>query len=139
MFVEAGVELTSSLAPGVLVTAPTGVMARVVDELLGNALQYAKARVHVDLRAVDRTAVLSVSDDGPGVPAGEREAVFDRFTRGTTSVPGGSGLGLALVRESVAGLGGSARASESRWGGLIVMVRMPMADEPVARPAHPQT
>jgi signal transduction histidine kinase len=133
MFVEAGVELTASLEPGVLVTAPTGVMARVVDELLGNALQYAKTRVHVDLRAIDRTAVLSVSDDGPGVPADEREAVFDRFTRGTTSVPGGSGLGLALVRESVAGLGGSARAGESQWGGLTVTVRMPMADEPVMR------
>ena len=39
MFVEAGVELTSSLAPGVLVTAPTGVMSRVVDELLGSLLR----------------------------------------------------------------------------------------------------
>ncbi len=133
MFAEAGVELTSSLEPAVRVTAPTGVVARVVDELLGNALQYARTRVHVDLRSVDRMAVLSVSDDGPGVPAGEREAVFDRFTRGTTSVPGGSGLGLALVRESVTGLGGSARADESPGGGLTVTVRMPMADEPVAR------
>lgn len=134
MFVEAEVELTSSLAPGVFVTAPTGVVARVVDELLGNALQYARTRVHVDLRVMDRMAVLSVSDDGPGLPADEREAVFDRFTRGSASVPGGSGLGLALVRESVNGLGGSARATESRWGGLSVTVRMPMADEPVARP-----
>lgn len=134
MFVEAGVELTSSLAPGVLVTAPAGVVSRVVDELLGNALQYARTRVHVDLRVVDRAAVLAVSDDGPGLPAAERESVFDRFTRGSASVPGGSGLGLALVRESVSGLGGSARATESRWGGLSVTVRMPMADEPVARP-----
>ncbi len=133
MFAEAGIELTSSLEENVRVTAPTGVVARVIDELLGNALQYARTRVHVDLRAVNRTAVLSVSDDGPGVPADEREAVFDRFARGTTSVPGGSGLGLALVRESVAGLGGSARADESDLGGLTVTVRMPMADEPVSR------
>ena len=47
--------------------------------------------------------------------------MFERFTRGKTSVPGGSGLGLALVRESVVGLGGSAQASESRWGGLSVV------------------
>lgn len=133
MFAEAGIELTSSLEENVRVTAPTGVVARVIDELLGNALQYARTRVHVDLRAANRTAVLSVSDDGPGVPADEREAVFDRFARGTTSVPGGSGLGLALVRESVAGLGGSARADESDLGGLTVTVRMPMADEPVSR------
>jgi signal transduction histidine kinase len=114
-------------------------MARVVDELLGNALQYAKTRVHVDLRVMDRAAVLSVADDGPGLAADEREAVFDRFTRGSASVPGGSGLGLALVRESVSGLGGSARATESRWGGLSDTVRMPMADEPVARPPHEST
>ena len=73
------------------------------------------------------------------MPVDEREAVFDRFTRGSASVPGGSGLGLALVRESVSGLGGSARATESRWGGLTVTVRMPMADEPVARPPREST
>jgi signal transduction histidine kinase len=130
MFEERGVELTSALADGLFVAAPTGVIARIVDELLGNALQYAHARVHVELSAAERVAVLSVSDDGPGVPAAEREAVFQRFTRGTSSVPGGSGLGLALVRESVSGLGGSAMAQESRSGGLMVVVRMPVADPP---------
>jgi signal transduction histidine kinase len=129
MFAEAGIELTSSLQPDVHVAAPTGVVARVIDELLGNALQYAQARVHVDLHAVDAGGVLTVSDDGPGLPPDEREAVFQRFTRGSSSVPGGSGLGLALVRESVAALGGSARAQESRWGGLSVVVRFPPGDD----------
>lgn len=125
MFAEADIALTSTLETDVRVAAPAGVVARVIDELLGNALQYARSRVHVDLHAVDAGGVLSVSDDGPGLPADEREAVFQRFTRGSASVPGGSGLGLALVRESVAALGGSARAQESRWGGLTVMVRFP--------------
>ena len=125
MFSEAGIELTSSLETDVHVAAPTGVIARVIDELLGNALQYARTRVHVDLHAVDSGGVLSVSDDGPGLPPDERDAVFQRFARGSASVPGGSGLGLALVRESVVALGGSARAQESRWGGLTVMVRFP--------------
>jgi signal transduction histidine kinase len=126
MFTEAGISLTSTLEDGVRVAAPTGVVARVIDELLGNSLQYARTRVHVDLHAVDTGAVLSVSDDGPGLPAAEREAVFQRFIRGSASVPGGSGLGLALVSESVAAIGGSARAQESRWGGLTVMVRFPL-------------
>ena len=128
MFAEAGISLTSTLEDGVRVAAPTGVVARIIDELLGNSLQYARTRVHVDLHAVDTGAVLSVSDDGPGLPADEREAVFQRFIRGSASVPGGSGLGLALVRESVAAIGGSARAQESRWGGLTVMVRFPLGD-----------
>jgi signal transduction histidine kinase len=134
MFEEKGVELTSSIDEGVFVAAPSGVVARVIDELLGNALQYARKRVHVSLQHNTREATLSVSDDGPGVPRGERESVFQRFTRGSTSVPGGSGLGLALVRESVAGLGGSARAVESRWGGLDVTVRMPASDPSTKAP-----
>ncbi|MBK9738869.1 MAG: HAMP domain-containing protein [Actinobacteria bacterium] len=117
MFVEKDVALTESIDEAVFVAAPTGVIARIVDELLGNALQYAKGRVHVTLRQTTGDAMLSVADDGLGVPRGERDAVFDRFTRGSTSVPGGSGLGLALVRESVTGIGGSAKATESRWGG----------------------
>jgi len=128
MFEERDVQLSAAIGEGVFVAAPTGVVARVVDELLGNALQYAKGRVHVTLTHSAHEAVLSVADDGPGVPRAERDAVFQRFTRGSTSVPGGSGLGLALVRESINGLGGSARADESRWGGLDVSVRMPTSE-----------
>ena len=136
MFAERDVELTSDIAREVFIASPTGVVARVIDELLGNALQYARTRVHVTLRPVDRMGELTVSDDGPGIPAAEREGVFGRFTRGSSSVPGGSGLGLALVRESVSGLGGSARAVESEWGGLSVVVRMPLADAPRGVPGY---
>ena len=134
MFDERGVELSAQLAEGVLVAAPPGVVSRLIDELLGNALSYAAGRVHVDLRREGRSAVLSVADDGPGVPPAEREAIFDRFTRGGTSVPGGSGLGLALVRESVAGIGGSTEATEAQWGGLKVTVRIPLADPGTPHP-----
>lgn len=134
MFDERGVELSAQLAEGVLVAAPPGVVSRLIDELLGNALSYAAGRVHVDLRREGRSAVLSVADDGPGVPPAEREAIFDRFTRGATSVPGGSGLGLALVRESVAGIGGSTEATEAQWGGLKVTVRIPLADPGTPHP-----
>lgn len=128
MFEERGIVLTSSLAPDVLVAAPSGIVARIVDELLGNALQYARTAVHVELRGDARQAILSVSDDGPGVPVTEREAIFDRFSRGSASVPGGSGLGLALVRESVVGSGGSAEALASSAGGLEIVVRIPTTD-----------
>ena len=132
MFGEREIALTADVGDGVVVAAPSGVVARVVDELLGNALAYARTQVLVSLATVDRMAVLTVADDGPGVPEGEREAVFERFRRGSASVPGGSGLGLALVRESVVGLGGSARAEQSPSGGLAVVVRLPLADS--ARP-----
>lgn len=128
LFRERDLTLTCEADPEVRVEAPPGALSRVVDELLGNALSYARTRVTVALHSVDRMAVLTVSDDGPGVPESEREDVFERFRRGSSSVPGGSGLGLALVRESVVGLGGGARAERSPWGGLSVVVRIPLTD-----------
>ena len=130
MFGEREIELAPVIEDGVYVAAPTGTVARLVDELMGNALNYARTRVEVSLMRVNRMAVLTVGDDGPGVPADEREAVFERFQRGANAVPGGSGLGLALVRESVLALGGSARAQQSPLGGLAVVVTVPLADEP---------
>ncbi|MFN8173189.1 MAG: HAMP domain-containing sensor histidine kinase, partial [Candidatus Nanopelagicales bacterium] len=136
MFAERGVDLETSLEPGVFVSAPVGVIAQVTDELLGNALQYARSRVLVSLHVTARTAVLLVEDDGPGLPAEDREAVFERFRRGSTAAPGGSGLGLALVRESVAGIGGRATATASRWDGFAVQVTVPCADTPVGSGDH---
>lgn len=132
IFAERGIELVTELAPGVFVVAPVGVVAQVIDELLGNALQYARSTVLVSLSVSGRTAHLVVEDDGPGLPAADREAVFERFRRGSASVPGGSGLGLALVRESVAGIGGRTTAAASRWGGFAVQVSVPSADAPGA-------
>ena len=128
MFDENGVSLTSAIATRIGVLAPTGAIARIVDELLGNALQYARSRVHVGLQMEGRTAVLTVEDDGPGLPAQERDAVFERFRRGAASVPGGSGLGLALVKETATAMAGSAEAAESSLGGLAVVLRVPTAD-----------
>ena len=140
MFDEQEIALTSSVAPGAVVSAPNGVIARVVDELLGNALQYATTTVTVTLERRGGVVFLAVADDGPGLPEAERESVFDRFTRGSTAVPGGSGLGLALVRESVEGLGGSASADPA-WpdpllgSGLRVVVSMP-ASRALAHPPN---
>lgn len=128
LFAERDIDLVSVIDDGVYVAATTGLVARIVDELMGNALNYARTRVEVRLTTANRMAILTVSDDGPGVPEPERDAVFERFRRGSSAVPGGSGLGLALVRESVTGLGGSARATASELGGLAVVVRIPGSD-----------
>jgi signal transduction histidine kinase len=75
-----------------------GGLARVVRILVDNALRFAPPRTAVRVRV--RTGEIQVADDGPGVPADEREAIFERFTRGRDHGGGaGFGLGLALGRE----------------------------------------
>ena len=124
---ERGVSLTADIAAGVLVDAPRGSMARIVDELLGNAIAYARTMIEVRLTRTGTMTELSVADDGPGIPETEREAVLERFHRGTGSVPGGSGLGLALVKETVTSMGGSVRAESSASGGAQIVVGLPLA------------
>ncbi|MDO8307799.1 MAG: HAMP domain-containing sensor histidine kinase [Actinomycetota bacterium] len=127
MFDERGIALSVDAVGPARVLAPAGVVARIVDELMGNAMAYARTRVDVELHRAGPMVVLTVSDDGPGVAASELDRVFERFTRATTAVPGGSGLGLALVRESVRAIGGEAVAGRSSLGGLSVTVQVPGA------------
>ena len=102
---------------GVAVMCSVGTFARVLDELLSNAFAYARSRVRVSLTRGSESVTLTVEDDGPGIADEERDLVFDRFARGSGSVPGGSGLGLALVREAARGAGGDAVARGDGSGG----------------------
>ena len=113
-----------------VINAPVGTVERIVDELVANAVSYARKDVAVSVGVDDTWVVIEVSDDGPGLPLQERSTVFQRFTRGSQAVPGGSGLGLALVSESAQALGGDASALESRLGGLTIRVRLPRARRP---------
>lgn len=82
---------------------------RLVANLLDNAARHAHTRVAVTLRAEPREVVLTVTDDGSGVPAHLRERIFERFTRldeARDRDSGGAGLGLAIVREAAAAHGG---------------------------------
>jgi len=107
------------------IEAPSGVLERMVDELIGNAVTYARQAIRVQVAGDGPWVVLQVDDDGPGLSKQERAGVFQRFVRGSNSVPGGSGLGLALVSESAQALSGSAMADESTLGGLRIEVRVP--------------
>ena len=96
-----GIDLGFEAAPAA--PAVRGDAARLVellDNLLDNAVRYTRDRGRITVRVLDGPVpTLEVSDDGPSIPAAERERVFERFHRLLGSSRDGSGLGLAIARE----------------------------------------
>ena len=103
-------------------------LGQVVRNLVDNAAQNASGRVTLSLRVDGAEALLAVEDDGHGVPAAERDRIFERFVRLDVSrarASGGTGLGLAIVRETVQAHGGTVRVTDGALGGARFEVRLP--------------
>ncbi|MGS3582679.1 ATP-binding protein [Klebsiella pneumoniae] len=98
-----------------------GLMERVLDNLVNNALRFSSQRVAVSLTLQGSRASLLVEDDGPGIAPEERERVFEPFvppsTPAGTGRPGGCGLGLAIVHSIAQAMGGEVRCEASPLGG----------------------
>ncbi|WP_157693016.1 HAMP domain-containing sensor histidine kinase [Pedococcus dokdonensis] len=112
-----------------------GALRRTVINLLDNADIHGGGIVRVSLERDGRWAVVVVDDAGPGVPAGERQRIFERFARsGSRAARPGTGLGLSLVSETVRTHGGDVRCGESPDGGARFAVRLPVIElDPTTR------
>jgi signal transduction histidine kinase len=106
-------------------------MKRAVRNLVDNAIAYGdRARVRLGIEG--GTVVLTIEDDGPGIPDDARERVFEPFVRleeSRSRETGGTGLGLAIARTIVRGHGGDIVLSNRAEGGLRVRVTLPLRDE----------
>ena len=121
--------------PPVTVLADPEELRRVVQNLLDNAVRHAGTAVELAVVAADGRVRLAVLDDGPGLPAQERERVFERFTRlddARSRDVGGTGLGLPIARELAARAGGTVRLEDAPppWR-LQAVVELPVARESV--------
>jgi signal transduction histidine kinase len=104
-------------------------LSRVLRNLLENAALHAASRIDVAVASGGGDATVSVSDDGPGIPAADRERVFDRFVRldpDRSRSGGGAGLGLAIVREIVAAHRGSVTVEDRPGGGTRMTIQLPL-------------
>ncbi|MFI0351412.1 sensor histidine kinase [Actinomadura sp. 9N407] len=102
-------------------------LERVLTNLLDNAVRHAAERVDLQVEADGTEVVVTVTDDGDGIPEQDRERVFERFTRlaeGRRLDRGGSGLGLPLAREIAAAHGGSLEIADHAPGARFVL-RLP--------------
>jgi signal transduction histidine kinase len=120
---ERGQTLRAAIAPGLAITGDPALLTQMLANLVENAVRHGRdaGRVSLDVTADG----IAVTDDGPGIPAAEREKVFHRFHRldASRSTPG-SGLGLALVR-AVAELHGISITLEDATPGLRVRLTLP--------------
>lgn len=135
-----GVDI-SAVEP-VQVSGDPGLLERLVVNLVQNALAHAQETVRVSVsRGEGGQAVLTVDDDGPGVPEDRRDDIFDRFVRLDPSRErglGGVGLGLAIVAEIVHAHGGTVEVSDAPGGGARFVVELPGSQpELVGTAEHP--
>lgn len=103
--------------------------ARALQHLLENALAYAPAQTPVTVGAgsLPHEVRMWIEDNGPGIPAGERERIFEQFYRGSTAdhVPSGTGLGLAIAAEIVRYHGGRLWVEDVHPHGARFVIAMP--------------
>jgi two-component system, OmpR family, sensor kinase len=126
------IDLGLAAAQPVTVQGDAEALRTLVRNLIDNAVRYTQAGGRVDVSVADTgipgapRAMLTVTDDGPGIPAAERDRVFDRFYRRAGTTPPGSGLGLAIVRAIAQAHGASVVLDDGPEGkGLSVTVQFP--------------
>ncbi len=105
----------------------TQVLTQVLTNLLDNAARHRSARTSLRARVEGAGLVITVDDDGPGVPTAEREHIFEPFVRldDARVADSGTGLGLSIVRELLHAVGGSVEVRDSDLGGASFVVHMP--------------
>ena len=129
---EAGLTLRRDLPATVLsITTDRDALEQIVINLLDNACKYAAGGGEVTVALGPRPAggvALAVLDRGPGVPAGHRARIFDKFHRVDdmlTAEKSGAGLGLSIARQLARGLGGELRHEPRPGGGASFVVELP--------------
>jgi signal transduction histidine kinase len=135
-------EVVVAVKRGLVVSGSKLAIERVVANLIGNAAKYSPpgSTIRVRVEGVD-TAHLLVDDEGPGVPAHEREQIFSRFFRGAGDAvtrTRGAGLGLSIVTEFATFMGGAVSIGTAPGGGTRFEVTYPLHEPEAVAPPQEQ-
>lgn len=131
---ERQVELTDTAGPGCTVLATRDEIYQVIYNLTDNALKYTPPGgwVRVSLEQRQTQVLLTVMDNGPGIPEADLPRIFQRFYRvdkARSRAAGGTGLGLSIVSDTVSKRGGSVTAGNRPGGGSVFTVSWPRQEE----------
>lgn len=127
-FADMGADVVADGPDRLDMTVRPSALRRALRNLVENALRYG-VRARVTLARGPRETVITVDDDGPGIPADRIDEVFEPFTRLETSrnaETGGVGLGLSTARSIVRAHGGEITLTNREGGGLTATVRLPV-------------
>ena len=125
---DAPVEIDTRAVSAAQVSGNPAHLARLIRNLLDNAIRHARTTVTVTLFEHEAMAILTITDDGPGIPTADHERVFERFTRldfARTTADGGSGLGLAIARAIVTDHQGTIAFDPHHQPGARLVVHLP--------------
>jgi len=126
MRVYADLEVSLAPAPAIIIVGLPAGLRLSVDNAIANAVKHGGAsKVQLSVVSSRAGVVITVDDDGCGIPEEERLKVFGRFSRGSTASHSGSGLGLALVAQQAELHGGTATLETSLLGGTRLLLRLP--------------
>jgi two-component system sensor histidine kinase ChvG len=137
IFASCDLTMSTELVPGVFVLGTEEVIESLAENLLDNAVSFAPpgSEILVQLTRDDSFAHLTVSDQGPGVPVGRLERIFDRYYAerhaDASTEPSKShfGVGLSIARRNVEAMSGTIEAENQTPHGLAMHVRLPLAPD----------
>ncbi len=128
---QKGMRLVADAPSRIFALVDPRAMRQVVVNLLDNALKYGPSGqvVVLELERVDGVACLVVRDQGPGIAVGDRKRIWEPFVRlGTKATTGGSGIGLAVVKDLVEMHGGTIEVDDAAGGGARFTVTLPISE-----------
>jgi signal transduction histidine kinase len=101
-------------------------LLQAASNLLANALRYTEGRIWVSVAQAGREGLLEVADEGPGIPADQHEAIWERFVRLDKVHKRGTGLGLPIVRAITEAHGGRVEVESRPGKGVLFRLRLPL-------------
>jgi len=122
----------------IIVVGNSALVTRLIENLVANACRAAKTIVRVQVTEGAGYGVVSVQDDGPGIPAEQRQTVFRRFYRGDVDYSG-SGLGLSIAAAIATSFGGEITVDDGSTGGACFRVALPIAVDAVPEDVPPSS